>query len=765
MLKRAFALLMTLCLALAAVGPAAAEAQNASFYLQSYSASAPAEDKRVTGGTALGDTLYIMTGSTLESWKPGEAEPTVLADAVVNADYISPDESDKAESTGDAVYNRLLAYGNALYGLNLNDGKLWKLVDETGYLAKPVAQTPLAWDKVSRTSTDGDYTYVPQFNDFAVVGQTLYACAVDWNNSDPAYEVFGWALDTGAMTLHRTDLALRTMDAYRDGLLIGKQYDDTKSWDEATQTQLMPNLITLDPATGETKTLFAFEGADIYGVRYNAANDTLYYVNGSSVYSMAGLQQPAKLSAYLPNRVWEDARICLLDGNMYAVMDSNGVVVRGLDMPGIENGALTIYGEYGSAGHQAYLKAYPQALVTCSEDYYNDLEEFTNAMVAGTNAVDVLRLSTDYSPFTRLVEKGYALDLSPYPELTAAVQAMDPNLTRLCYQDGKLYGVPVEMYANCFGYNTEAWKSLGLTEDDLPKTMLDVLDFLQNWQADYGEEHTDLMPLDVGDLRTTVMDWILTAYVAQSDAKGEALSFDTELFRKLLTAMEAIDFTELQPEDSNADSDYWNRTPVMSVYMTATYPGQYRYNTMQLLPLPIDEGMDPVLPVSLQLFIINPRTTHLDQAVQYLTTYVQNLAPESEGITLYPDHNDPVVNQSFESDLKGWKDSVETVTKQLETAKPEEKASLQNDLDYLNKLIANADDDRYLVSAKAIEQYRTQIAPWLVVGDQSPLKVWGKDGSNEFSTLENQYMDGAITLDTFVKEMDKRIRMMQLEDQ
>ena len=42
MLKRAFALLMTLCLALAAVGPAAAEAQNASFYLQSYSASAPA---------------------------------------------------------------------------------------------------------------------------------------------------------------------------------------------------------------------------------------------------------------------------------------------------------------------------------------------------------------------------------------------------------------------------------------------------------------------------------------------------------------------------------------------------------------------------------------------------------------------------------------------------------------------------------------------------------------------------------------------------
>jgi len=181
--------------------------------------------------------------------------------------------------------------------------------------------------------------------------------------------------------------------------------------------------------------------------------------------------------------------------------------------------------------------------------------------------------------------------------------------------------------------------------------------------------------------------------------------------------------------------------------------------------LPLDEGMDPVFPAMVQVMIINPRTTHLEQAVQYLTTYVQNIDPTSAKITLTPGNNEPVINSNFENDLNNWKKIVADETETLKTANPEDKPSIQSDIEYVQGLIDNSESYRYTVSAEAIATYREQIAPYLVVVGQNPLNTWSDDGNNEFSTLENQYMQGAITADAFIKEIDKRIRMMQLEDQ
>ena len=38
------------------------------------------------------------------------------------------------------------------------------------------------------------------------------------------------------------------------------------------------------------------------------------------------------------------------------------------------------------------------------------------------------------------------------------------------------------------------------------------------------------------------------------------------------------------------------------------------------------------------------------------------------------------------------------------------------------------------------------------------------ESSNELDTLTSQYLDHAIDLDTYIREMDQRVRMMMLED-
>lgn len=761
--KRLTALWLCVCLCLTAAA-AAAEPVSVMLMQPSQTGYGAENPKSVLGAANVGDTLYILTDRTLEAWKPGETDATAVIDPLVNSSFVGEDGAAEARKNGTPVVGKVFSDGAVLYGLSPDTGELWKLADAGGLLAAPEKLATLDWATMERTSADGQYQYTPQLGDVALANGVLYMALTDWEHSDNPYELCSWSLEGGAFLQSAAGLALRTLAPYKNGLLLCKQYDDMHAWDEDTQTQIMPKLVTLDPATGAVAEVLTFASANIQGVRYNADTDTIYYIDGATAYAMPDPAQPARITAYLPNRVWDDANACLLPGGMLAVVDNNGVVVRALDAPGIENGALTVYGEYGSLGHQAYIAQYPQALVTCSDAYYENLEAFTNAMVSGSDMVDVLRLDSDYTPLARLIDKGYALDLSAYPDLMALAAEMDPKFTAPVTKDGKLYGLPVDVYATGISYNSTAWESLGLTQDDLPRNALELMDFIANWQADYGEEHAELMLTDNGGVRDALFGWLMSAYVAYQKAQGQDIAFDTELYRSLLKGFEGIDFTDLEVNPEEQDDEYWSRTALFSFYNNLTYPGQYRYSGKYLL-LPLADGLAPVAPADVQYLIINPRTAHLEQAVQYLGVYARNLDPESADITLFPAHNEPIVNKSFESDLADWKQAIQDYQTHLETARPEEVADLKSSIEYFQKMIDNADTYRYDVAQAEIEAYRNDVAPCLTVVGQTPLNTWDGEKGNDFYTLQNQYLQGAINADSFVREIDKRLRMMQLEDQ
>lgn len=756
--KRILSLL--LCLSLLAGGAALAEPVNATLYVRDQNASG--YGRNVGSIASLGDTVYVLTDNTLESWKPGDAEPTVLVAELTNVQFASSDQaaSSEAEKPG---YGKLIADGTTLYGLNTSTGSLWKLVDGSGLLAAPVLAASLAWDNIHRKNEQEGYEYSPQIGDALILDGALYLTLQDWESDQP-YELPSWDLATGKVIAENKGVCMRTLNAYTGGLIIGKLYDDMNSWDPKTETQKMPQLATFDPKTGKTEVLLDFPDSNTYGVRYDAAQNTLYYVQGATVYSLPGLQQPAKVSAYLPTRLWMDENVALLPGGVFVVADYSSMTVRQLDMPGIELGALTIFGEYGSSGHQAFLKAYPQANVTVYEDYFESLEDFTAAMVSGTNAIDVLRLNSQYTPISRLIDKGYAQDLSAYPELMAQIARMDTRLTAFATRDGKVFGMPVDLNANAIGYYKSAWKDVGLTQDDLPTTFVEFLDFVADWQANYAEDNPEYMITDDGSSRQTILSWLTDTYYAHQVREGGDVRFDTPLFRTLMEHFEAIDFTDMESDQEKEGDSYWSRKPLFSMYANATYPGQYRYDT-QFLALPLDAGLEPVYSATADYMVINPRSTRLDQAVQYLTVYAQNGAAESAAITLFPDNNTALLDPNYEENVKGWKKYLEDSKASLETAPPDQVAGIKQDIEYMQDMVDHAEDYRYLVKEEDIARYRQDVAPYLVVIGQTPLSTWDNEGNNEFYSLREQYMQGALTLDAYIKEIDKRMRMIQLEDQ
>ena len=761
-MKRILAFVLCLCMVVGATSAFAVDKVNVNLMQVTEEDRNNGTAKTIASLATVGDTLYVLTDTTLESWKPGDTQATVVNDKVFNTRYADQEMITANEKANNAAYSKLFTDAETLYGLDSTTGKVWRLADAQGILATPEMTVQLDWTSMIRKAEEDEYTYNPELYDIAVMDGMLYITCTDWYTGTQTNQLDGWDLKTGAFVKSIEDKAIRSVTPYKDGLLLCKIYDDATSWDEATQTQKKPDLATVNFATEEVTTLLTFDNTSVVCPRYVAATDTLYYIAGSVVYSLPGLQQPAKVSAYLPNSVWEDAACLLLPSGMMAIGDYNGLIVRGLDMPGIENGALTVYGEYGSSGHQAYIAAYPQASVTVSDEYYNTLEEFTNAMVAGTSTVDVLRMDSDYSPMSRLIDKGYALDLSAYPEITAIADQMEPTLVSFGMKDGKLYAVPVDISANTLGVYMDNWKAIGLTEDDVPKTFMEMMDFFENWDADYAEDYPDYMLSDSGTESDSLFNWLNTNYIAYETKLGETISFDTELYRKLLTKFDGIDFSSMT---TNTDSeDYWSRKSLFTFYDMASYPEQYQYNATMMI-IPLDEGLVPVITASLQLMMINPRSTRLDQAVQYVTTYAQNLDFISAAITLVPDNNEAIINTSFEANLQSWKDQIAQYETDIKTATAEDQAGLKESITYLQDMVDHSDQYRYRVSAETIATYREQVAPYLVVVGQTPFNVWDDNGENELYTLQSQYLQDAITMDQYVKEIDKRMRMMQLEDQ
>lgn len=136
---------------------------------------------------------------------------------------------------------------------------------------------------------------------------------------------------------------------------------------------------------------------------------------------------------------------------MIVYANGDGTYVRRLDAPEMAAGALTVANEGGTTKHMAVVAEHPELNVTLASNYPQTMEELTTAMVSGTGSIDVFSLNTDANPVARLIDKGYAADLSGYPELMAVAGRMDARFTESVMRDGKLYGLPVSLYTNGHG--------------------------------------------------------------------------------------------------------------------------------------------------------------------------------------------------------------------------------------------------------------------------------------------------------------------------
>ena len=69
------------------------------------------------------------------------------------------------------------------------------------------------------------------------------------------------------------------------------------------------------------------------------------------------------------------------------------------------------------------------------------------------------------------------------------------------------------------------------------------------------------------------------------------------------------------------------------------------------------------------------------------------------------------------------------------------------------------------MTAEQIAEFRENVAPQIYVIRQNVFLNADTSATSEINKLLMQYIEGAVNLDSLVRELDQRVRLMQLEDQ
>lgn len=720
------------------------------------------DERYIPSVVAIGSQLYLLDiDGRLTTRTIASSEETLLANVGLVSGIF-----DENRVRVDVLFEQ----EGKLFGFDFRMGTLFELVNAEGEYA-PMKQDVVLDISAMYVDRGEFFTLMHPSSVFARDGWLYYTVAD--SNTDHQVNRGRISLTTGENTAFRTE-AIKELAPYQEGKLLALIYDDSELFTDFLPFDYKDNLASIGIFDPETDTLGptisletdeTIEGIYITSICYE--DDRLYYRDSARVMCMDLATGEKHVSAYTGDSSYSsfNEKACSINGH-YIVYGYEGIKVLKLDSEFLSDGALMVYGEYGTNMHKTFAKNYPEIPVDIGSNTTLDLETLAQTMVSESQTLDLLLLNLTYAPVDELAEKGYCLDLSGYPEITSRIESMYPQYRDVLLVDGKLCGVPVTLYSNTFGVYMPVWESLGLAADDLPTSIMELLEFVENWTDDYGDEFPDVKLFDFYPLEAVLFTNILEQYMLYKEHNGEPMRFDTPEFKRLMNAYEQINFDELSILEQKKASALYYQPQYLFTHRCST--GEFSAlgtdEGMKAMPLPLFGEDDPLILADLNVMIINPKTTRLEQALTYMTNYLDNLDDDSADITLYPDHNEPVENEDYASTMQYYTAELENARTRLEAASPETMADAKANVKSWEADLAAAAQKRYRVSTEDIAWYRETIHPLLVLQRENLLYSGYNMMTTEIGQLKDKYMDGAITSDQLAKEFDKRLLMMELED-
>lgn len=680
-----------------------------------------------------GGVLYFVSGQTVYSYAPHAAQALPLF-----------------ELPGESVE---LLGGDALWGLDMLTGEAGPLKD--GAID---AQVKLDW---SGMVVGGQLQYTVY--GMCAMPDAVYMLAYDNSNLVGGSEqLLRFDFATGEMTANKMTYAL-AIAPYKDGKIMLLWQDIQRVSDSGgTDLGIVVDEVDAEGALGDN--VASGLGQQMGGIAYDPASDTVY-LSGAGEVKRVTTDGKLETVAYAPVASSMTQPAVMVDG-LYAVHTEDGVLLRA---PGEtqEGEKLTILGGTMDDTSRAFIQDTGIAVSFDSSQMLTGSEAVRNDMLSGASNVDIYVLNVLLGVDT-LMDKDYLAPIES-EALLADVQSMYPQIADALMRDGKLYAYPQQFQLISWAVNEDAWAQVGW-EEEVPVTFGELFAQLDLWNREYAEKFPDYnyMQLYLGGVQ--LLSNALTQYALMYAKPDEPLKFENQAFIDVLAQIEGMDIDmkyteEITPELMEEITAVLMRESLIESLTTdvLTVVGDAEPKKRPIPPMVFTEGETPAIQASLAVYVLNPNSPNLALATQFLE-YMAAHPSDRMRVSLHPDENTPARPKDYEKTVSDVQKEIDALTAQIETAEEADKADLTAKIDQYKAQLENLEQSYWAVSPDGVRYYR-EMAPYMTLGLNAAFmfNMENAAANQELNNLLIRYMDGQLSADQLVKELDKKLEMMYLE--
>lgn len=394
--------------------------------------------------------------------------------------------------------------------------------------------------------------------------------------------------------------------------------------------------------------------------------------------------------------------------------------------------ALRVYGDY--AVRDNYQATYPDRLVdSIPYSYENGQSNALEALLQHPDGWDVAIVDSTDVNLAALDDAGLLMDLSQEPDFAQRADALYETIRSAVLRNHKLLAIPLTItgavqqmsipYAAALKEHPmkDLLPLLELTETDRPGTFAELSDLAQRYMALSAETRRGTaFNADVlsGNPKAYYLRYMIELYTAQySDAAG-SVAYDTAVFRQAVADTGALadalisDRKLLYPQ--NGSNTIYNLVNDAGTMLLSNYG----------VPLYLGIGDNTAVPARLKMVIVNPGSSRLAQAIDFVRSAIQYYRAEGEVMLLENPDYETLASLAYD----------EIIAAQIS------QGEAQAVIDALNQERALGEYSHFY-SRDAIEQYRKNIVQRLTFPKIPPLNT---------TEIANAYAAGKLDLEGLI---------------
>lgn len=499
--------------------------------------------------------------------------------------------------------------------------------------------------------------------------------------------------------------------------------------------------------------LWIENGENCSGYVWNPETDELFLVTFSGELQVADPDDGhAQTRGYLPDSFITVDRAYLSSDNMYYIVEKGNLFVRSMDGEGeVEKVSLRIVGLLDSGIMTGYATSHPNINIS-SEYNATDFLSIQQSIISGDTNIDIFIINSNIS-YSAVREKSYVSSLGTSTVLMERYNQFFPAIKDILVRDGDLVAYPASIMIDNWTVNATQWQSIGL--GDYPTTVDDLFDLLLLWESDYADEYPNYALLQTAFGFKGMVSFVIQQYILENEIEGQAVDFNSEQLRQTLTWL--LEHRELFTRNTD---DCIQLIMPYSQYYGSGYNDSDK--VVSIMPPSISHESSGKVTATLELFILNPRSNHKQEAIDFLEYYAEHMKTTFQ-YSLSSTGNVPIRPDGYTSAQDATLAKIDFLSMSLETLDEVERRETEEIIEEERSNYMRREQEYWEISQESIDIQQV-ICQNLKIPLQS---VYTNDAARSQDEVIDQvialFADGRLNVDQFLQMLNEKAMMILFE--